>query len=172
MQQRHLICGAEKAAITENLTCNFVWDPAVRGKLFMHIKDYYDSIEKEDGANKEDIKIATYNETQLTNFPSLIQYEKNEMVAMMSSRFAEWGRRTKENMKLKPFIRRAMEDELTHYLDKEPDEDYDVREDLRNIEGSILTSVAGANKGKEQKKAIKLKPNSNCAQYCILSKMF
>lgn len=58
------------------------------------------------------------------------------MVTMMTSRFAEWNRRAKENRKAKPFIMKDMEDELQAYMDEEDEELYG-KEEARNIESSV-----------------------------------
>jgi len=144
-----IICNAERAFFSDNLPCNFVWDPQILSKLSEHIKGYYNSIEKERAIKKEEITTISFNEAQLDKFPSLLLYEKNEMVNMMTSRFAEWGRRAKENAKMKPSVTRNVEDELAmYYMDYEGEDEKSVQEDLRNIEGSNVSLVGGISKSR------------------------
>jgi len=62
------------------------------------------------------------------------------MVTMMTSRFAEWNRRAKENKRLKPLIMRDMADELDAYMEEEDDEF--LKEEVKNIESST-TNIKG-----------------------------
>ena len=58
------------------------------------------------------------------------------MVTMMTSRFAEWNRRAKENKRMKNLIMRDIEEDLQNYMDEEEEDIIDVKEDLKNIETS------------------------------------
>ncbi len=77
-----------------------------------HVKNFYESLEKANQSKPEEVKEVRFSEYNIKSFPTLIQQEKNAMVTMMTSRFAEWNRRAKENRRLKPFIMKDMEDEL------------------------------------------------------------
>ena len=168
-----LICGAKKSMFPDILPCNFIWDEANLEKLTSHLKDYYTSIEKEDGTGKEQITNVNFNEQQLANFPSLLQYEKNEMISMMSSRFAEWGRRGKENMKNKPGVYKSVEDELAmYYQNYEGEEEYDVREDLKNIEGSTVKVIGGIARTTAPKKPVKLNKTATVPNIGFCDKCF
>jgi hypothetical protein len=61
------------------------------------------------------------------------------MTTMMTSRFAEWNRRAKENKRLKPLIMRDMQEDLQEYMDEDYDDPTYDKEDLRNIENSTTT---------------------------------
>lgn len=58
------------------------------------------------------------------------------MVTMMTSRFAEWNRRAKENKRMKNLIMRDIEEDLQNYMENEEEELIDSKEDVKNIEGS------------------------------------
>ena len=155
MDQIKFICGSQDTTFKDHLPCNYVWDQEIQAKLTSHILNFYESLNSEKKAFKR-IENVTYDDDNLIKFPSLLLYEKNEMVIMMSSRFAEWGKRAKENQKKKPFIVQSVEDELAMYLENDLDREEDVGEDLRNIEGSINSFLSGANKPKATNKPTKI----------------
>ncbi len=76
-------------------------------------------------------------------------------------------------MKNKPGVYKTVEDELAmYYQNYEGEEEYDVREDLKNIEGSTVKVIGGIARTNAPKKPVKLNKTATVPNIGFCDKCF